>query len=379
MMAAAEDGEDSRQADDEHQKQEKGTQDQALLAEPIGPWMSAYRAVSIRIGRPEKVIAGGLQKNFVVYPVISEDVRSGPSEDLFSSELSQARASRRYSEFEEIRDSLQRRFGEYGLLVPSLPPKSGLFGTSESLVQRRVGALALFCRHVSENPFLGRDDDWVHFLGRTAPSTALSQHRWFEYIHELSDASAADLNGVVDELASYEASQEQARRAVERLCQSVAKAAEDAEACRVDAPADAREAFVDLYATLVSASRSAAHLEDLAAYEARQAKELRNMVLVKLPQLEKLLVAARDKWAKAGDNSLASIVTQRQRVLRDYKAALVHWTLPKYREGAKAAQVTFAKHARLLANLLGARPLASYEQPPPPPTGNSGADHTAAV
>lgn len=379
MMAAAEDGEDGQHVGDDREEEEKLAQNEALLAEAIGPWMSTYRAVSIRIGRPEKVIAGGLQKNFVVYPVISEDVRSGPSDDLFSSELSQARASRRYSEFEEIRDRLQRRFGEYGLLVPSLPPKSGLFGTSESLVQRRVGALALFCRRVAENPFLGRDDEWVHFLGRTTPSTALSQQRWFEYIRELSDASAADLNGVADELASYETSQEQARRAVERLCQSVAKAAEDAETCRIDAPADAREAFVDLYATLVSASRSAAHLEDLAAHEARQAKELRNMVLVKLPQLEKMLVAARDKWAKAGDNGLATIVSQRQRVLRDYRAALVHWTLPKYREEAKAAQLTFAKHARLLANLLGARPLASYEQLPPPPTGDSGADLTAAV
>jgi hypothetical protein len=77
-------------------------------------------------------------------------------------DVSDVVSTRRYSEFEDLHATLQRRFGHNGMLVPSLPPKAG-WGTGERVVSARVRALSLFCADVLANPFLADDASWRAF------------------------------------------------------------------------------------------------------------------------------------------------------------------------------------------------------------------------
>ncbi|KAH8052270.1 hypothetical protein JL722_10371 [Aureococcus anophagefferens] len=148
---------------------------------PLKEWIEAAQLTLCRsrvvIGQPTKVKGEGLNKNFMVYPVVLETVRpqaplspasaakverNSEADDDDDDTVDRQVAKRRFSEFEELRATLARRFGAHGMLVPSLPPKKG-FGTGDKVVRRRVRALALFCAAILENCFLAEDSAWVAF------------------------------------------------------------------------------------------------------------------------------------------------------------------------------------------------------------------------
>ena len=69
----------------------------------------------------------------------------------------------RYSDFEKLHLTLHTRYGQFGLLVPSLPPKNILLKGAGFHFSRMRG-LSLFCEAVASNPYLLDDDAWQKFL-----------------------------------------------------------------------------------------------------------------------------------------------------------------------------------------------------------------------
>ena len=183
---------------------------------PLKEWIEAARLTLCRsrvvIGQPTKVKGEGLNKNFMVYPVVLETVRpqaplspasaakverNSEADDDDDDTVDRQVAKRRFSEFEELRATLARRFGAHGMLVPSLPPKKG-FGTGDKVVRRRVRALALFCAAILENCFLAEDSAWVAFVtpgpfgGGSTAALSFGMLRWNEC---LADAQARGAGG----------------------------------------------------------------------------------------------------------------------------------------------------------------------------------------
>ncbi|KAJ8601176.1 hypothetical protein CTAYLR_009913 [Chrysophaeum taylorii] len=323
-------------------------EEEMLTKESVSAWIARYEPrYAVRIGRPEKVIAGGLHKNFITYPVIREDG---------------GRVHRRFSEFEEIRETLVRKFGVFGLLVPSLPPKQGLFGTSTSVVVQRVGALGIFCERVNANPFLGSDNDWIAFIGGGAQyAISIGQLRWFEQAAQYGplDLCQSELRS---EIERWESSFERSRKSIAAFIATLDKLVADADYCRVEVSDDRlRSPFAAISANLARASSGpASFLHGLAAFEARQARELKDL-LSKVPELEKAWASAADRLARENaapknvhkPTDLAAAVAEKEKRCREYKAALVHFSIPTYRRAADDALSSLAKHAALLAGLLG--------------------------
>ena len=183
---------------------------------PLKEWIEAAQLTLCRsrvvIGQPTKVKGEGLNKNFMVYPVVLETVRpqaplspasaakverNSEADDDDDDTVDRQVARRRFSEFEELRATLARRFGAHGMLVPSLPPKKG-FGTGDKVVRRRVRALALFCAAILENCFLAEDSAWVAFVtpgpfgGGSTAALSFGMLRWNEC---LADAQARGAGG----------------------------------------------------------------------------------------------------------------------------------------------------------------------------------------
>ena len=83
----------------------------------------------------------------------------------------QLTARHRFSEFEALRKSLQLTYSRFGLIIPPLPPKNQIMGSTDvesSFVKERCQSLTYFCKNIVANPFLCNDNAWIEFY---APST----------------------------------------------------------------------------------------------------------------------------------------------------------------------------------------------------------------
>lgn len=81
----------------------------------------------------------------------------------------------RYSEFDSLRSMLQKRYAQFGILVPSLPQKKVLGKLDQDFITERMQGLTLFCEAVVANPWLRQDKYWKDFM--TSGSTVVStQH-----------------------------------------------------------------------------------------------------------------------------------------------------------------------------------------------------------
>ena len=62
----------------------------------------------------------------------------------------------RFSEFEALRKSLLATYTRYGLIIPPLPPKNQITGSTDvesAFVKERCQSLTYFCRNMMANPF----------------------------------------------------------------------------------------------------------------------------------------------------------------------------------------------------------------------------------
>ena len=353
-----------------------------LRGESLGDWLSAYRPRKLIVGpEPEKVQGALIAKNFMVYPIKSQ----------------KKVVKRRFSEFEEVRAQLEKRFGCYGLLVPSLPPKAG-FGTAEEVVKHRMRALNMFCDRVEGNPFLGTDSAWLEFIGdEKAPPISVGQLRYMQALEKwVEEDSPVDeekkeevknfpveqrpmqqLFGgvgqlfremfVPDSLAEEETTVdlEAVKFAVEALAASLGRAASEAEALR-----DAMEAIPGLSGArdpLDTLSRQQLKpvaealtvlAGDVASYEQEMNRTLKEM-LRKLTDLDRAAASARERehrfkmTSKEVPREFTSAREQKDRRAKEYRAGLTHWTLPRFRETRDASLEKLWHHTALLASVLG--------------------------
>lgn len=324
-------------------------------------WSKRYEACRVRIGTPEKVIGGGLSKNFMVYPLVREVARDDG--DLFSKGATVVQ--RRFSEFEDVRALLVAKFGgENGMIVPSLPPKAG-WGTGDAVVARRVRGLGLFCAGVVSNPFLGSDADWLAFCTGTMAYNSVAQSKWNETVAAFPN-NDLDPFSVRARLDILDGGLDGTRRSTETLARSLTKAARDAQDLHFSLAlwanheelAAARDAF-DALATrsltpLPEAAR--AWIVDVCDYQLRQSKILRDM-LAKLDDLETQARQARDKLRRLEfdppDDVVAKLADRNRRGER-LRKALHGFTIPHFFEARARAVADLNAHCLTLARLLGA-------------------------
>ncbi|KAH8076924.1 hypothetical protein JL720_10222 [Aureococcus anophagefferens] len=367
---------------------------------PLKEWIEAAQLTLCRsrvvIGQPTKVKGEGLNKNFMVYPVVLETVRpqaplspasaakverNSEADDDDDDTVDRQVAKRRFSEFEELRATLARRFGAHGMLVPSLPPKKG-FGTGDKVVRRRVRALALFCAAILENCFLAEDSAWVAFVtpgpfgGGSTAALSFGMLRWNEC---LADAQARGAGGgdaharkARAELDDLDDALRAARGAYDGFAKALGAAAAAAEAVR--AATEAHPAAPAVLGAL-PASRCAtrwtlarrtlaplpdalrAWLCDVVSYELSQASALRDMCKA-LADLDRGVEAAAAKRRGAARGSpeardLAQVHEAREKHARDFRCGLVAWSLPKFADRRSRPQrLRGARRAR--RGLLGA-------------------------
>lgn len=77
----------------------------------------------------------------------------------------------RFSEFEAVRKSLHLTYARFGLVIPPLPPKNTIMGSTDvesAHVKERCHSLTYFCRNVMKNPFLRNDNAWIGFYSPSA-------------------------------------------------------------------------------------------------------------------------------------------------------------------------------------------------------------------
>lgn len=320
-----------------------------------------YKACRVRIGTPEKVIGGGLSKNFMVYPLVREVARD--DSDLFSKKTTVVQ--RRFSEFEDVRALLVAKFGgENGMIVPSLPPKAG-WGTGDAVVARRVRGLGLFCSRVASNPFLGSDADWLAFCTGTMAYNSVAQTKWNETVaafpdHDLDPLSARARLDVLD------GGLEGTRRSTETVARSLTRVARDAQDLHCSLAvwanhedlAAARDAFHALAARSLAPLPEAARawIVDVCDFELRQSKILRDL-LAKLDDLETQAGHARDKLRRLEfdppDDVVAKLADRERRSQR-LRKALHSFTIPHFYEARSRAVADLNAHCLTLARLLGA-------------------------
>ena len=78
----------------------------------------------------------------------------------------------RFSEFETLRKTLALNYGKYGLIIPPLPPKNQIIGSTDlesSFIKERCTCLTHFCNNIMKNPFLRNDNAWIEFYAPATP------------------------------------------------------------------------------------------------------------------------------------------------------------------------------------------------------------------
>jgi len=374
-----------------------------LKRESLKRWLGKYEPCKMVVGVPEKVEGALLQKNFMVYPL--RRLRRKKT------------VKRRFSEFEEVRAQLEKRFGCYGMLVPSLPPKAG-FGTGDAVVKHRVRALNLFCERIEANPFLGCDSAWLDFVGEAAPAISVGQLRYMQALEKwesaastaslsssssggggktttkaaaaLAFAAKAQAKSPEDFHEDVSADLDRVKAACETLSASLSKASFDAEALRdaVEGTRGCGNARDPLDSLARHQLRPVAEaltvlVAHVAEYEQVQARELREMCR-KLVELDRSALAARDREHRAKANGivggaaaisggglalgalprdLAQTRIERERRAAEYRAGLTHWSLPRFDEMRRAALKKLSNHTALLASMLGGS-VAAYRANP---------------
>ncbi|KAH8075207.1 hypothetical protein JL721_1203 [Aureococcus anophagefferens] len=364
---------------------------------PLKEWIEAAQLTLCRsrvvIGQPTKVKGEGLNKNFMVYPVVLETVRpqaplspasaakverNSEADDDDDDTVDRQVAKRRFSEFEELRATLARRFGAHGMLVPSLPPKKG-FGTGDKVVRRRVRALALFCAAILENCFLAEDSAWVAFVtpgpfgGGSTAALSFGMLRWNECLADAQARGAGggdphalkarELDDLDDALRAARAPTTASprpwarRRRRRRPCARRRAPGGAGRARRAARPRsrarDALDAARAHAAPLPDALR--AWLCDVVSYELSQASALRDMCKA-LADLDRGVEAAAAKRRGAARGSpeardLAQVHEAREKHARDFRCGLVAWSLPKFADRRSRVLNVFAAHVELAAGL----------------------------